>query len=1021
MIKNISRLALMGAMLSPATLFAMGLGEIHLRSALNQPFDAEIELVSATPEELPNLKIVLASADTFARYGLDKPQFLSNFNFRVGRSEDGKPIIRVTSSSNVAEPFVTLLVEANWPSGHIVREYTVLLDPPVYMPGEDKAAAPVAAPRAGAQANPAPRVQQSAPASQPGAAAPPVEQAAPPPRPSRPAPRYEAPAAAAPSEISGDSYEVRRNDTLSKIAARLHPGSSRTDLNRAMVGLYRTNPQAFAGNINVLRAGAVLRLPAEGVDAVNGKEANAEMAKQYESWNSSGGRLRLVTPPDSGAPSADAAAAAAAAKASADAKAAQERAAQAQAAQAAESKRLLDIKNAELARLQQQQAQQAAKTPAPTPAPAPTPPVSTSPPVDAPVAQAPTPEPAPTAEPTPAPTPEPAPATAQKAPVPAVATEPADNRSIFERYSFLFIGAGLIVLLVALFAYFRKRREPDLDEIGDRTFVPSDFSEPPPTRRAPAVVDEGTGTFEVQEAMRANDTSELQTRRPAAAAAATAAAAGAAAAAAVSAAKPAKNADDTMSSDTAVHFDQQDALAEADFHMAYGLYDQAADLVKIAIEREPARRDLKMKLLEIYFVWGNRELFLDTARQLHSTQGEATASEWDKVLIMGKQITPDDPMFSGAVSARGAAEFVDVNLEGGENRVDIDLFEPPAAEQAPHDTLAVGDNDATQIATRAGKLDFLLDEPQRGTDEDSTQEITREMDSGARTQETPTIESPRVDRSGETIREKVERKVFSEGLNPEHTAEVAIDDLGLDVHHQFEETTLLPDDDNEITGDVTGNDRTVRRERPIDDDEMTRVAEHGRFGKDREANLDSTAELRYGNDTPEDGTSTIFIEEQPDFENADDTREQLRVSDVDSTSRMKAPKIDLDLDRLSGEEVPEGDTIKRFGEAESDTGRFAADVFGDNSDSRDIDALLGGDSREDDTRQSPTARTEVLTSALQEIEPVTMSEVGTKLDLARAYMDMGDPDGARSILEEVLAEGNGNQKQEAQRLLDSIR
>src|SRR4030095_9466403 len=94
----------------------------------------------------------------------------------------------------------------------------------------------------------------------------------------------------------------------------------------------------------------------------------------------------------------------------------------------------------------------------------------------------------------------------------------------------------------------------------------------------------------------------------------------------------------TLSSETQVRFDQQDALAEADFHMAYGLYDQAADLVKIAIEREPTRRDLKLKLLEIYFVWGNKELFLDTARDLNSDRAAGAAGEWDKVLIMGKQI-----------------------------------------------------------------------------------------------------------------------------------------------------------------------------------------------------------------------------------------------------------------------------------------------------------------------------------------------------------------------------------------------
>jgi hypothetical protein len=141
-----------------------------------------------------------------------------------------------------------------------------------------------------------------------------------------------------------------------------------------------------------------------------------------------------------------------------------------------------------------------------------------------------------------------------------------------------------------------------------------------------------------------------------------------------------------MSSESAVNLDQGDPLAEADFHMAYGLYDQAADLVRIALEREPDRRDLRMKLLEIYFVWGNKDAFLQTAKSLEATRDRAPAGEWDKIVIMGKQICPDEPMFaSSAGSGRGAGALVDLNLEGGENRVDIDLFGDPEGERSTLD------------------------------------------------------------------------------------------------------------------------------------------------------------------------------------------------------------------------------------------------------------------------------------------------------------------------------------------------
>ena len=140
----VRRVLMLSAMLSPQALFALGLGDIKLNSALNQPFDAEIELVAATPDDLSTLRATLASGDTFARYGLDRPIFLSDFAFQVARS-GSRDVLRVTSSKPVTEPFVTLLVEANWPRGRLLREYTVLLDPPVFAPGPTTADALIGA------------------------------------------------------------------------------------------------------------------------------------------------------------------------------------------------------------------------------------------------------------------------------------------------------------------------------------------------------------------------------------------------------------------------------------------------------------------------------------------------------------------------------------------------------------------------------------------------------------------------------------------------------------------------------------------------------------------------------------------------------------------------------------------------------------------------------------------------------------------------------------------------------------
>ena len=106
-----------------------------MESALNEPLSARIELLSATPEELDNLTIAMASADTFARYGIDRPYYLQNIEFQIIRSgrADGN-YVQVRSASPMAEPFLTFLVEASWARGRLLREYTVFLDPPTFAP-----------------------------------------------------------------------------------------------------------------------------------------------------------------------------------------------------------------------------------------------------------------------------------------------------------------------------------------------------------------------------------------------------------------------------------------------------------------------------------------------------------------------------------------------------------------------------------------------------------------------------------------------------------------------------------------------------------------------------------------------------------------------------------------------------------------------------------------------------------------------------------------------------------------------
>jgi pilus assembly protein FimV len=473
--------------------------------------------------------------------------------------------------------------------------------------------------------------------------------------------------------------------------------------------------------------------------------------------------------------------------------------------------------------------------------------------------------------------------------------------------------------------------------------------------------------------------------------------------------------DDTVTSEQPVALDQGDPLAEADFHMAYGLYDQAADLVQIAMSREPNRRDLKLKLLEVFFVWGNKDRFLQSARELASTRDQALPGEWEKVVIMGRQIAPEDPMFATSATLSGAASGgVDLNLEGGQNRVDFDLLGEPTASTEGHGegtaldldlSAALGDTQTTGEITKLNDsgVDFVLDHPDRGNDSTGS---TREMPegpprtttgtatmqvigSGNAPTDAPTIEQPQL-RNDEnaTIREKID--AASKGPNTaEQTAELALDDLGLDLGAL------------EGTGDETmihgGADAPTM---------LTGMNDEARQLLD-EADHDRTLVTPVINKNTDTGTwlftDADLTELVPDDKGQDKTEAmnpteivtQIDSSrfDTSATGRMQTINtsgLDLNLDNPSQDKASNGIDLD-VGAASAGEGTFIQ-----------------------------TQRIMQPDIPLPELEPATMSEVGTKLDLARAYMDMGDPEGARSILAEVLSEGSVSQKQEARRLMDTL-
>ncbi|MSQ92014.1 MAG: hypothetical protein EXR87_03640, partial [Gammaproteobacteria bacterium] len=517
------------------------------------------------------------------------------------------------------------------PRGRLLREYTVLLDPPVYAPQADQAApAAIAAPRA--ESAPARAIESpaAAPASEPAAA-------------------ESGSSAEAPSAQGQSAYRVESGDTLYKIAGSIAAGD-RSATQRMMIGLYRANPTAFHGNINVLRAGAILRVPtADELSAIGAGEAATEVSSQISAWRASGGgsasgRLRLVTPTEGAAGTGEPVA-----------RGSDESQVDSLKRDIQEQRRLLELNNQELAELQRKLAVQ--KPPEVVVPVEPEKPAvdetAVAPEDDTGVSVPPAEE---AREPTVAakPKPEPAPE----------AEGPSFLDSLTDNWLFLLGAAGVGLLGLFGYGYYRRRRDQDVDdtlkgfEISATAPVPSETMR----LRALAVGEErqGSGTQEI-ERLDEGDFVVEERERPIARPKPEAA--------------PSISPEETISTEAALDLDQADPLAEADFHMAYGLYDQACDLIRLALKQQPDRNDLKLKLAEIHFVAGDTQAFLTVARDLHKSLG--AGGDWDRIVIMGRQLAPDEAMFAGGIQSTG----VDISLEGGDNRVDLDLLSAPAGDE----------------------------------------------------------------------------------------------------------------------------------------------------------------------------------------------------------------------------------------------------------------------------------------------------------------------------------------------------
>jgi pilus assembly protein FimV len=1065
------------ALAAPAPTWALGLGDIELFSALNQPFRAEIAL-TATADELESLRVSLADRATFDRSGLERPAFMSDLQFSLARNASGAAVVSINSQRSVSEPFVTMIIEAVWSSGVLQREYTVFLDPPVLL-NRPQAAAPIAAPQTGGaqqQQSAAPIRREPAPAAAP----------AQPPRARTPAVTAPAPSGAAREDTYGP---IQRAETLWSIAQRYQ--SAGATMNQTMLAIYDANPAAFGGNMNSLRVGAILRIPpGSELTARSVAAANAEVSRQNDTWRgrsaaapvSQEPRVVLVPPSADSVTRGSGAAAPGQAGAGADtgAVAALQSEVAALRDQLAERERLMELQSAQLAALQNQLAALSETAALPAEDPVST---TTSPGVDiepAPGGDEPVFADEPDADPAAAVAEPPQAAAPAEAPAPrAVVAERAPEPTLVERIIDAATGwlglvvAGIAAILVAALWFMRRREEEVEDVTGQWDALEAGMDEP----KIPSSVATSTSVARDRDAVEASfgatdslfaddhvtpqsttlpidDAEEIAADHFA------------------RAAGDSVSSDDTMSTSQVMNLDEADPVAEADFHMAYGLYDQAAELLSKELQANPERRDLRLKLLEVYFVWGNKEEFLDAATHLRGQMGDQPDSDWDKVLIMGKQICPEAELFAAASTggsevdvslsdtSAGSLDFPFEDTSDSEAMDLVDIGEATSADLPADDAIDLdltGNQPSPLTSSSTGLLDAtgtlnigtdtaasleaaLFDEtdshgegataPLGPNDETLAAPAGIDPATLAETQESPalhgsagsdeTIESPTVEQFGSdqpTVESPMARDdatvlqataistgdddyaggtqelptVSQSSPGGDSTAEIELNDLGLDVAG-LDDDFGIDDMGAELDAD-TGDTR---------EQEALKIEDSGEM-------LSAT------------GITQVLAEQTAQNTALDDDQTQLQsggtlLGEADvkqragaETELMESPgadEFDLDLNDLEAA-LSDAETIEQPRSVD------AVDLgFTTSSDLTPIDHEIGEELIGSD---DPTG-----TEDVRAADPQTLTEVGTKLDLARAYIDMGDPDGARSILEEVLSEGDATQRDEAQNLIDAI-
>lgn len=957
---------------------ALGMGEIEVNTSLNEPLDAKIKLFSATSEELDTLKIEMASQEVFSRMGLDRVPVLRNLQFELVSEGRGAPYIRVSSSKAVKEPFLNFVLAVNWANGQMMREFTLLLDPPVFE--RDQQVGRVSA----ATTQPAQVIREEVPATIP------QPHVAPP----------------------GSYGPTVRTDTLWAVARNMRPDRS-VSVPQMMIALLKENPEAFDdNNINNLKAGYILRQPEmDVIIALSKQEAAAESNRQYLEWQASRGqvpapsgrqqRVASSTPGAETAPPATASAAVATSKTESQGRlqllspdeetrirtgggsgapgeateslrqqlAIAQETAEATRQENADLRARLDELERQLQSMQklltlkddtlgvlQADAQQEQQPQAQAPAPAP-----------------------PAAEQVEIPA-------AAKQPAPLAAQSEAsllDEMLANPTYLYAAGGGGIILLLVVALIT-RRRRQGDED----------DFTVMTPVTAAPepkAAVGKGAAEADVTPA--------------------------AGVVAAVAADEEPK--EDVAIADIGgglgtIHAEESeiDPIAEADVYLAYRRYEQAEALLKEAVSADPERHELKLKLLEIYHATKDVDSFEAQAESLYAALGGQHQEIWSQAVEMGHELLPAHPLFSEG-GASNATSDVDLGMEFPESGEEFNFDDEPQSLSEDRDELS---DDGL-----AGSLGFAgLD----GSSEESGG--AESMDGLAGAAESETAKQTGTERRDVSLDDLGDLDLELDldlDLDSSGGLDVGAESVGDDISDAKPETDDLdfgsggledsmPEEGTfEELQDLTATD--------VDKDDDIFDLDTELAGSSLDAGLEDFGRDKVGEDEgPLDDGEGPYANVDMDSFSSDESKawQAEAAQSVDVTSETDAlldtargtPDKGVDMESFSA--TPEA----RAGGAdetetivpENDQATLAEEELIDPlADIADLGEMDFGDLADEDN---------------DDIFDSSDDMIGTKLDLAKAYIDMGDQDGARSILDEVVEEGDDDQRQEAEQLMQQI-